>query len=101
MRLSSSAVEHLFCKQAVVGSNPTSGSDVGGAPCGFPAHLIAYRASFSRTRMSQDNLIKMECTECHRVNYFSRKNKKMIKERLELKKFCRWCKKHQKHKETK
>lgn len=51
--------------------------------------------------MSQDNLIKMECTECKRVNYFSRKNKKILKERLELKKFCKWCKKHELHKETK
>lgn len=51
--------------------------------------------------MSQENLIKFECTECHRVNYFSRKNKKTIKQRLEMKKFCEWCKKHTPHKETK
>ncbi|MEK7606777.1 MAG: 50S ribosomal protein L33 [Patescibacteria group bacterium] len=51
--------------------------------------------------MSQDNLIKIECTECHRVNYMSHKNKKMIKGRLELQKFCKWCGKHIKHKETK
>lgn len=51
--------------------------------------------------MSQDNLIKFECSECHRVNYHSKKNKKILKTRLELKKFCRWCKKHTMHKETK
>ena len=51
--------------------------------------------------MPQDNLIKLECTECKRVNYFSRKNKKTLKNRLELNKFCKWCKKHVKHKETK
>ncbi|OGY49093.1 MAG: 50S ribosomal protein L33 [Candidatus Buchananbacteria bacterium RIFCSPHIGHO2_01_FULL_46_12] len=51
--------------------------------------------------MSQDNLIKFECKECKRVNYFSKKNKKTLKNRLELKKFCRWCKKHTLHKETK
>ncbi|MFH1838473.1 MAG: 50S ribosomal protein L33 [Candidatus Kuenenbacteria bacterium] len=51
--------------------------------------------------MPQPNLIKLECTECHRINYHSHKNKKIIKERLELKKFCRWCKKHTQHKETK
>ena len=51
--------------------------------------------------MSQDNLIKMECTNCRRVNYFSRKNKKVIKNRLELKKHCQWCGKHVLHKETK
>jgi len=51
--------------------------------------------------MSQDNMIKMECTECKRINYFSRKNKKTLKERLELKKHCKYCKKHTLHKETK
>ena len=51
--------------------------------------------------MSQEALIKMECTECHRLNYHARKNKKKLKDRLELKKFCKWCKKHTPHKETK
>jgi len=32
--------------------------------------------------MSQENLIKLECSSCHRVNYFSRKNKKKLKARL-------------------
>ncbi|MDP3296849.1 MAG: 50S ribosomal protein L33 [Thermodesulfovibrionia bacterium] len=51
--------------------------------------------------MSQDNLIKLECSVCHRINYFSTKNKKTLKTRLELKKHCKWCKKHTPHKETK
>ncbi|MBU1149118.1 50S ribosomal protein L33 [Patescibacteria group bacterium] len=51
--------------------------------------------------MSQDNLIKMECTECKRVTHFSHKNKKTLRNRLELKKYCQWCKKHTNHKETK
>jgi len=50
--------------------------------------------------MSQENLIKLECTICKRVNYFSQKNKK-LKTRLELKKFCKHCKKTTPHKETK
>jgi len=51
--------------------------------------------------MSQDNMIKFECTSCKRINYFSHKNKKLLKERLELKKYCKHCKKHTPHKETK
>ena len=51
--------------------------------------------------MSQDNLVKFECSECHRINHHSRKNKKLLKDRLELNKFCKWCKKHTLHKETK
>ncbi|HNZ73742.1 MAG TPA: 50S ribosomal protein L33 [bacterium] len=51
--------------------------------------------------MSQDNMIKLECTACKSVNYFSRKNKKILKDRLEMNKFCKHCQKHTKHKETK
>ncbi len=51
--------------------------------------------------MSQDNLIKLECTVCKKVNYHTRKNKKTIKGRLEIKKFCPTCGKQDLHKETK
>ncbi|HLC99680.1 MAG TPA: 50S ribosomal protein L33 [Patescibacteria group bacterium] len=50
--------------------------------------------------MAQDNLIKFECTNCHRINHWTTRNKK-IKTRLELKKHCPWCGKHVVHKETK
>ncbi|MFA5946587.1 MAG: 50S ribosomal protein L33 [Patescibacteria group bacterium] len=51
--------------------------------------------------MSQDNLIKLECTVCKSLNYRSKKNKKTLKDRLELLKHCKPCKKHTPHKETK
>ncbi|MFA6171882.1 MAG: 50S ribosomal protein L33 [Patescibacteria group bacterium] len=51
--------------------------------------------------MSQDNLIKLECSSCKQVNYFSHKNKKILKERLQIKKHCKHCGKHTPHKETK
>ncbi|MBI3626723.1 50S ribosomal protein L33 [Candidatus Uhrbacteria bacterium] len=51
--------------------------------------------------MSQENLIKLECTVCKRANYNSKKNKKILKNRIELKKYCKHCKKHVVHKETK
>lgn len=48
-----------------------------------------------------ENLIKLQCTVCKRVNYFTRKNKKKVERKIELKKFCKWCRKHTPHKETK
>jgi len=51
--------------------------------------------------MSQDTLTKLECKECNSINYHTTRNKKMVKERLELKKHCKKCKKHTSHKETK
>ncbi|NIQ15687.1 MAG: 50S ribosomal protein L33 [Candidatus Dadabacteria bacterium] len=51
--------------------------------------------------MSQENLIKLQCSQCKRINYWSRKNKKKIQKKLELKKFCKWCRKHTLHKEMK
>lgn len=46
-------------------------------------------------------MIKMECGSCKRINYFSTKNKKTLKNRIELSKFCKHCKNHTAHKETK
>ena len=43
----------------------------------------------------------MECSECKRRNYSTTKNKKTTPDRLELKKFCKFCRKHVPHKETK
>ncbi|MBU6414840.1 50S ribosomal protein L33 [Patescibacteria group bacterium] len=51
--------------------------------------------------MSQENLIKFRCTVCKRANYFSQKNKKTVEKKIELKKYCNWCKKHTPHKEAK
>ena len=46
-------------------------------------------------------IITFQCGECKRKNYTSTKNKKTKTERLELKKFCSFCRKHQPHKEIK
>ena len=46
-------------------------------------------------------LIQLECTECKRYNYASTKDKKQQPERLELKKYCRFCRKHVLHREVK
>ncbi|MFC1721441.1 50S ribosomal protein L33 [Patescibacteria group bacterium] len=51
--------------------------------------------------MPQPNLIKLQCTECKRINYYSKKNKKKLQEKLELKKYCKWDKKRTPHKEMK
>ena len=45
-------------------------------------------------------LVTLECTECKRRNYTTDKNKKNNPDRIELKKYCPWCKKHTLHKET-
>ncbi|MBM3204809.1 50S ribosomal protein L33 [Candidatus Uhrbacteria bacterium] len=50
--------------------------------------------------MSQDNLAPLECTICKRKTHNTTRNRK-IKVRLALSKFCRFCKKHTEHKETK
>ena len=45
--------------------------------------------------------ITLQCTECKHENYRTEKNKKNTTDRLELKKFCKWCKKTTDHKEKK
>ena len=45
--------------------------------------------------------ITLACTECKQRNYDTEKNKKNDPDRLELNKYCRFCRKHTLHKETK
>jgi large subunit ribosomal protein L33 len=47
------------------------------------------------------DIIALACPECKRRNYSTTKNKKKTTERLELSKYCRFCRKHTAHKETK
>ncbi|MCD6094504.1 50S ribosomal protein L33 [bacterium] len=46
------------------------------------------------------SLIKLQCSECKRINYYTRKPRN-IEKKLELKKFCKWCRKHTIHKQIK
>ncbi|RME58271.1 50S ribosomal protein L33 [Candidatus Parcubacteria bacterium] len=48
-----------------------------------------------------ENLIALSCSSCGRRNYYTTKNKKKLEGKLSLKKYCRWCKKHLSHTETK
>ena len=45
--------------------------------------------------------ITLACTECKQRNYDDYKNKQNTTERIELKKYCPFCKKHTVHKDTK
>ena len=48
----------------------------------------------------RDNIV-LACTECKRRNYNTTKNKKKTTERLAMSKYCRFCRKHTAHKESK
>ena len=44
--------------------------------------------------------VTLACTECKQRNYNTTKNKKTNPDRIELNKYCKFCKKHTAHKET-
>ena len=46
-------------------------------------------------------MVTFACTECKQRNYNTMKNKKNDPDRLELKKYCKFCRKETLHKETK
>jgi len=47
------------------------------------------------------SIITLACTECKQRNYSTTKNKRTTQDRLELKKYCKFCRAHTIHKETK
>lgn len=45
--------------------------------------------------------VTLRCNECKQRNYNTMKNKKNTPDKLELNKYCRFCRKHTLHSETK
>lgn len=46
-------------------------------------------------------IINIACGDCKRRNYATTKNRQSNPDRLELSKYCPFCRKHTPHKETK
>ena len=44
--------------------------------------------------------ITLACNDCKRRNYDSVKSKRNTPDRVELRKYCRWCARHTTHRET-
>ena len=77
-------------------------------PQGLTAEALALRTvkyfeNGGAAKMANDARVKITlvCTECKQRNYDTKKNKKNDPDRLELKKYCRFCRKHTLHKESK
>jgi len=47
----------------------------------------------------RDQII-LACNDCKRRNYIKDKNKRLHPDRVEVKKYCRFCRKHTAHRET-
>ncbi len=47
------------------------------------------------------DIVTLACNDCKRRNYSTTKNKQNTPDRLEFKKYCRFCRKHTLHRETK
>jgi len=45
-------------------------------------------------------LVTLACEECKRRNYNTRKNRRNTPDRIQLKKYCPWDRKHTIHRET-
>ncbi|HEY3080072.1 MAG TPA: 50S ribosomal protein L33 [Chloroflexota bacterium] len=45
-------------------------------------------------------IITLACTECKERNYTTTKNRRNDPDRLELRKYCRRCRLHRAHRET-
>ncbi len=54
-------------------------------------------------KTSKENrlVIYLACDQCKRRNYATSKNRRNDPDRLTLNKYCRWCRCHKPHRETK
>ena len=66
----------------------------------MPGGFFAAGPACCFRRIYMRTLVTLACTECKRRNYTTKKNKQNNPERIELKKYCRWCGHHTLHRET-
>jgi large subunit ribosomal protein L33 len=55
----------------------------------------------AKSKKGAVELIALQCTSCKRKNYTTTKNRRNVQGKLEMKKYCKWCKGSIDHKETK
>lgn len=63
--------------------------------------MAIYGCSGSGMEDTMRTRITLACTECKQRNYNTTKDKKTHPDRMEIKKYCRFCRTHTLHKETK
>jgi large subunit ribosomal protein L33 len=57
----------------------------------------------TREKMARGDVriaVTLACEECKRRNYQTNKSRRNTPDRIEMRKFCRWCGHHTPHKET-
>lgn len=64
-----------------------------------PLFRLHFFVTHLEVRIMREKII-LACTECKQRNYNTMKNKKNTPDRLEETKYCKFCKKHTVHKET-
>ncbi len=71
---------------------------------GFPSsgadHLENHGVSFPMARGDVRIAVTLACEECKRRNYQTNKSKRNNPDRVSLRKYCRWCRCHTGHRET-
>jgi len=65
------------------------------------AKMLILEVFYMASKAGARDKLTLACEECKQRNYQTYKNKKNDPDRLELKKYCRFCRKHSNHKETK
>jgi len=48
----------------------------------------------------QREIVTLSCVDCNHRNYTATRNKRKHQDKLELSKYCRFCRKHTSHKEV-
>ncbi len=80
-----------------------------GSACSYQVTVLTVGLSVLRPSRERHSIvaatdvrpkITLACQECKHRNYITKKNRRNDPDRLELSKYCPFCRKHQPHRET-
>ena len=69
----------------------------------LPAQVLFLSSSVTELRMARGDVrikVTLACEVCKRRNYQTNKSKRNNPDRITLRKYCKWCRQHQSHRET-
>ena len=91
--------ERLSLERAILRRRPRAGAGFSFARRRFIRPFFR-RSAVSMARGDVRIAVTLACEECKRRNYQTNKSKRNNPDRIRLRKYCKWCRRHTGHRET-
>jgi large subunit ribosomal protein L33 len=92
--------EGASCEESLVAAERYPSASLALRPGVFSCNDVRFGNEENMARGDVRIAVTLACEDCKRRNYQTNKSRRNSPDRVELRKYCRWCGHHTAHKET-